>query len=70
MLGLASAQAGGFDCGKFQKNDDGSWHALQAVEIFGPNGRLDFTPDETYRVGQPKAGLDMAKLLDANCAKK
>lgn len=70
LAGVAAAQATGFDCGKFQKNDDGTWHAVQAVEIFGPRGRIDFTPDETYKVGQEKQGLDIAKLLDANCAKK
>ncbi len=66
----AQAQAAGFDCSKFQKNEDGSWRVVQALEIYGPNGRIDFTPNETYALGQQKQGLDMAKLLDANCAKK
>lgn len=70
LLGIASAWGAGFDCGKFQKNGDGTWRAVQAVEIYGPRGRIDFTPDETYKVGQEKMGLDIAKLLDANCAKK
>ena len=43
---------------------------MQALEIRGPRGRIDFTPDETYKVGQEKMGLDLAKLLDANCEKK
>ena len=67
---IASAQAAGFDCARFSKNPDGSWHANQATEIYGPRGRIDFTPGETYKVGQDKLGLDMAKLLDANCDKK
>ena len=75
IIALALAAGGGpaaaaFQCEKFQKNADGSWAAKEPVEIFGPNGRLDFTPGETYREGQPKAGLDMAKLLAANCDKK
>ena len=68
--GVSQAAAAGFPCEKFQKNDDGTWAAKEAVEIFGPNGRLDFTPGETYREGEPKNGLDMAKLLSASCAKK
>ena len=35
-----------------------------------PRGRIDFTPDEVYKQGQEKMGLDLAKLLDANCSKK
>ena len=68
--GVTRASAAGFPCDKFQKKDDGTWAAKEPVEIFGPNGRLDFTPGETYREGQPRQGLDVAKLLDANCAKK
>ena len=70
MTGLAGAHAAGFQCDKFQKDGDGAWHALEPVEIFGPNGRLDFTPGETYKTGETKQGLDIAKLLEANCAKK
>ena len=70
FVGMACAQAAGFDCSRFQKNPDGSWHANQATEIYGPRGRIDFTPGETYKVGQDKLGLDIAKLLDANCDKK
>ena len=70
LAGLGQAAAADFPCPKFEKNPDGTWAAKEPVEIFGPNGRLDFTPGETYRVGEPKAGLDMAKLLEANCAKK
>ncbi len=67
---LSSAQAAGFDCSKFEHQSDGSWKVVQALEIRGPRGRIDFTPDETYKVGQEKMGLDLAKLLDANCEKK
>ena len=67
---IASAQAAGFDCTRFSKNPDGSWHANQPTEIYGPRGRIDFTPGESYKVGQDKLGLDIAKLLDANCDKK
>ena len=70
VAGAATASAATFPCEKFQRNDDGTWAAKQPVEIFGPNGRLDFTPGEVYRQGETKAGLDMAKLLAANCAKK
>lgn len=70
FVATGGARAAGFDCARFQKNPDGSWHANQATEIYGPRGRIDFTPGETYRVGQDKLGLDMAKLLDANCDKK
>lgn len=75
VLALALAAGAGpasaaFQCDKFQKNPDGTWAAKEPVEIFGPNGRLDFVPGETYREGQPKAGLDIAKLLAANCDKK
>ena len=62
--------AAAFHCEKIDKNPDGTWAAKEPVEIFGPNGRLDFTPGETYREGQTKAGFDMAKLLAANCDKK
>ncbi len=67
---LGSAQAAGFDCSKFEHQSDGTWKVVQALEIRGPRGRIDFTPDETYKEGQEKMGLDLAKLLDANCAKK
>lgn len=67
---LGGAQAAGFDCTKFEHQPDGSWKVVQAIEIRGPRGRIDFTPDETYKAGQEKMGLDLAKLLDANCSKK
>lgn len=70
LVGLSSAHAAGFDCTKFIRNDDGSWRVVQALEIKGPHGRIDFTPDETYTEGHEKMGLDMAKLLNANCVKK
>ena len=66
---IASAQAAGFDCSRFKKNDDGTWGAVQATEIGGPTGRIDFTPGEIYKAGETRKGLDIAKLLDANCAK-
>ncbi len=65
----ASAQAGGFDCSKWQHNEDKSWSAKEPVEIGGQAGRLDYVPGEVYRVGEQKNGLDIAKLLDANCVK-
>lgn len=68
--GLCRAQAAGFDCSKFEHQPDGSWKVVQALEIRGPRGRIDFTPDETYKEGQEKMGLDIAKLLDTNCSKK
>ena len=55
---------------KFERQPDGSWKVLQPLEIRGPGGRIDFTPDEVYKEGQSKMGLDIAKLLDANCVKK
>lgn len=67
---LSVSQAAGFDCSKFEHQPDGSWKVVQALEIRGPHGRVDFTPDEVYKEGQEKLGLDLAKLLDANCAKK
>lgn len=67
---LGSAQAAGFDCSKFEHQPDGSWKVVQALEITGPRGRIDFTPNETYTEGHEKMGLDLAKLLDANCLKK
>ena len=67
---LGAAQAAGFDCSKFEHLPDGSWKVVQALEIRGPQGRIDFTPDEIYKPGQEKMGLDLAKLLDANCAAK
>ena len=70
VAGVTSAAAGGFQCDRFQKNPDGTWEAKEPVEIFGPNGRLDFTPGETYREGQTMQGLDIVKLLAANCDKK
>jgi hypothetical protein len=74
LLTLAVFQAAparaGFDCSKFARNDDGSWHVVQALEIKGPHGRIDFTPNETYTEGHEKMGLDIAKLLNANCVKK
>ncbi len=70
LVGLTAAQAAGFDCTRFQKNPDGTWRANQATEIYGPRGRIDFTPGEVYKIGQDKLGLDIAKLLDANCDKK
>ena len=70
VLGLAaSAQAAGFDCSRFKKNDDGTWGAVQATEIGGPTGRIDFTPGEVYKAGESRKGLDIVKLLDANCSK-
>lgn len=66
--GAASAQAA-FDCSKWQHNDDKSWSAKEPVEIGGRAGRLDFVPGEIYREGESKNGLDIAKLLDANCTK-
>ena len=66
---FASAQAAGFDCSRFKKNDDGTWGAVQATEIGGPTGRLDFVPGEVYKAGETRKGLDIVKLLDANCAK-
>ena len=70
LAASATTALAGFPCEKFGKNADGSWAPKEPVEIFGPNGRLDFTPGETYRKGETKAGLDTAQLLDANCAKK
>ncbi len=70
LAAATSAGAVGLDCSKFERQPDGSWKVVQALEIRGPRGRIDFTPDETYREGQEKMGLDLAKLLDANCAKK
>ena len=67
---LGSAHAAGFDCSKFEHQADGSWKVVQPLEIRGPHGRIDFTPDEIYKEGQEKMGLDLAKLLDANCSKK
>jgi hypothetical protein len=67
--GVSTAQAG-FDCSKFARNDDGSWRVLQPLQIRTAHGLIDFTPDETYTEGHEKLGLDMAKLLNANCAKK
>ena len=63
-----SAEAA-FDCGKWQKNDDGSWSAKEPVEIGGRAGRLDYMPGEIYKEGETKNGLDIVKLLNANCAK-
>ncbi len=69
VAGNGSAQAA-FDCGKWQRNDDGSWSAKEPVEIGGRAGRLDYMPGEIYKEGESKNGLDIAKLLNANCAKK
>ena len=66
--GAISAQAA-FDCSKWQKNDDKSWSAKEPVQIGGRAGRLDYVPGESYREGQSKNGLDIAKLLNANCSK-
>ena len=63
------ARAAGFDCSKFARNEDGSWRVVQALEIRGPHGRIDFTPNETYTEGHERQGLDLAKLLNANCPK-
>ena len=68
-FGCTSASAG-FDCGKWQKNADGSWSAKEPVSIGGRAGLLEYFPGETYREGQSKNGLDIAKLLEANCASK
>ena len=70
LASLSGSHAAGFDCSKFEHQDDGSWKVVQALEIRGPHGRIDFTPDEVYKEGQEKLGLDLARLLDANCAKK
>lgn len=71
LLGtLDAASAAGLDCSKFEHQPDGTWKVIQALEIRGPRGRIDFTPDETYKEGQEKMGLDLAKLLDANCTRK
>jgi hypothetical protein len=70
MVGVISAQAAGFDCSRFKKNDDGTWGAVQATELGGPTGRIDFTPGEIYKEGETRKGLDIAKLLNANCDKK
>ncbi len=70
IAALDSAQAASFDCSKFEHQSDGSWKVIQALEIRGPRGRIDFTPDEIYKEGQDKMGLDLAKLLDANCIGK
>lgn len=67
---IAPVFAAGFDCGKWQKNADGSWSAKEPVEIGGPAGRLDYVPDHEYKEGQSMNGLDIAKLLNANCTKK
>ena len=67
-LGATAAQAG-FYCSKWQRNDDKSWSAKEPVEIGGRAGRIDYLPGEAYRAGESKNGLDIAKLLDTNCAK-
>ena len=74
---LAGAAAGAwtvaahaaFDCSKWEKNDDKSWSAKEPVEIGGQAGRLDYVPGEKYHEGESKNGLDIAKLLNANCTK-
>ena len=70
LLAAENAKAGGFDCGKFEQQPDGTWKVVEPLQIRGPRGRIDFTPDEIYKEGQEKMGLDLAKLLDANCIKK
>ena len=70
LAASATTAMAAFPCEKFGKNPDGTWGVKEAVEIFGPNGRLDFTPGDIYRKGETKAGLDTAQLLEANCAKK
>ncbi len=70
LASLSASRAAGFDCSKFEHQGDGSWKVVQALEIRGPHGRIDFTPDEVYKEGQEKMGLDLARLLDANCSKK
>ena len=67
---VASAHAAGFDCSKWTKNSDGTWSAKEPVEIGGAAGRLDYTPGEIYKEGESKNGLDIVKLLNANCAAK
>lgn len=69
VAALSPAHAAGFDCSKFEKNGDGTWRVVQALEIKGPHGRIDFTPNETYKEGEERLGLDLAKLLNANCGK-
>jgi hypothetical protein len=70
IAALATPALAGFDCDKFARNDDGSWRATQPLQIKTQHGLIDFTPNETYTEGHAKMGLDMAKLLNANCAKK
>ena len=71
MIAASKAAMGaGFDCSKFEHQPDGSWRVIQALQIRGPRGRIDFTPDEVYKGGQEKMGLDLAKLLDSNCLAK
>ena len=69
LLGLGAPARAGFDCSKWQHNEDKSWSAKEPVEIGGQAGRLAYVPGEAYHVGETKNGLDIAKLLDANCAK-
>ena len=70
MIAASSMSAhAAFDCGKWQKNGDGSWSAKEPVEIGGRAGRLDYMPGEIYKEGESKNGLDIAKLLNANCSK-
>jgi len=55
-------------CEAFRKNPDGSWTTTKQVTIEGPSGKVVLAPGQTFREGAQFMGLDLASLLNEQCA--
>ncbi len=54
-------------CRSFQRNDDGSWTAVESVLLEAPNGSATIAPGDTFAPGVLIAGVDLAEWLDEHC---
>lgn len=56
-------------CSAFRNNGDGSWTSIAIVTISSPGGgHIQIGPGMTFSRGVRFMGIDLAALLDANCA--
>jgi len=56
-------------CDSFRKNPDGSWTCIKPAAIMKPDGGVvELSPGITFRKGVAFMGVDVAGLLDENCA--
>jgi hypothetical protein len=48
----------------FERNPDGSWTCQAHVTLYGPQGRIQIVPGNTFSAGTLVMGVDVAQLLE------